>query len=295
MSKETKFILLRGSVVFDRQISFFDAFERTKGGKNQAFRSVIEKLEKAQLVRSSSKNVEYLLLYKWAIGPDLIYCQLAKKTIIAAYNLENNSIKQEQMDSYPPLDVFVDLRKQQFAVELNTVIMTEEIIEKVIYRLLKSLTKNFDLFVKAIQRTEEFWDLISDKDEIKEILFDLVAPNLLNATGAANDLVTEAREELNASCVQLSFINNNGQLKATISALDSFVKYSSATGAWHMKIKRKGESKYRTIKSTDYCKKRFIETEIIELVRKMNLEGNVDGKSYQTLIQKIEGLFDNEE
>lgn len=294
MSKETKFILLQGSVVFNRQIGLFDVYEHTSEGRNKAFRKVIDALKEKGIVRISIKNVEYLLLYKLAINQDLIYCQLAKRTKVETYNLENNNIKQEQLDSYPPLDVFIDLTKQQFAVELNNII-SEEAISNILFRLLKNFTKEFDVFVNAIQNTNEFWDLIQDDDEIKEITFDLIVPNLFNATGAADALVSEARDELNADNVQLSFINTRGKLKAKLETIDSYVRYSSATGAWKLKIKSNKETKYRIIKSTDCCLKKFIETEIIDLVKKMDSSGSVETRIYQALVARIEGLFDDEE
>ena len=294
MSKETKFILLQGSVVFNRQIGLFDVYEHTSEGRNKAFRKVIDALKEKGIVRISIKNVEYLLLYKLAINQDLIYGQLAKRTKVETYNLENNNIKQEQLDSYPPLDVFIDLTKQQFAVELNNII-SEEAIGNILFRLLKNFTKEFDVFVNAIQNTNEFWDLIQDDDEIKEITFDLIVPNLFNATGAADALVSEARDELNADNVQLSFINTRGKLKAKLETIDSYVRYSSATGAWKLKIKSNKETKYRIIKSTDCCLKKFIETGIIDLVKKMDSSGSVEARIYQALVARIEGLFDNEE
>lgn len=41
MSKETKFILLQASVVFNQQIGLFDAYEDTKEGRNKAFRDIL--------------------------------------------------------------------------------------------------------------------------------------------------------------------------------------------------------------------------------------------------------------
>ena len=295
MAKETKFILLQGSVVFNQQIGLFDVYEDTKEGRNKAFRDVIEKFISKKVVKVNPRTSEYVLLYKLHINDNLLYCQLARKTQLDTYNLEGNDIKQGQIDNYPPLDVFIDLRKQQFAVELNTTILAETAIESTISKLFNSLTKGFNIFINAIQNTNEFWELVKDEDAIQEISFDLIAPNFFNATGAASDLVSGAKEELNADSVVLSFKNKKGKLKAEIEAIDSFVKYSSATGSWKLKIKQNGQTRYKTITSTDCCKKKFLDAAIVELFKKMDQTANLGMGAYQALIARIEGLFDDEE
>lgn len=97
--------------------------------------------------------------------------------------------------------------------------------------------------------------MVSEDDSVQEISFDLIVPNLFNATGAANDLVSDAKETLNADSVGISFKNKTGGLKATFESIDSFVKYSSATGSWKLKIKQAGQTKYKVIKSTNVCKR----------------------------------------
>lgn len=242
------------------------------------------------------RTSEYVLLYKLTIHDNLIYCQLARKTQLDTYNLEDNDIKQGQIDNYPPLDIFIDLIKQQLAVEFNTTILAESAIESSIFKLFNSLTKNFNIFINAIKNTKEFWELIKDEGAIQEISFDLIAPNFFNATGAANELVSGAKDELNADSVVLSFKNKKGKLKAEIEAIDSFVKYSSKTSSWKLKIKQSGQTRYKTISSTDCCKKRYLDAEIVELFKKMDQTVNLEIGAYQALIERIEeGLFDNEE
>ena len=64
------------------------------------------------------------MVYKAEITKDILYCQLAKRTQMDTYKLTENTITQESIDSYPPLDVFINLKQQQFAVELNTKILS---------------------------------------------------------------------------------------------------------------------------------------------------------------------------
>ena len=295
MSKETKFIILQGSVVFNRQISLFDEkYEDTKEGRNNAFRATIHKLQEKKVIKISPRITEYVLVYKTSISDDIIYCQLAKRTQMEAYKLSGNDIKQEQIDSYPPLDVFINLKQQQFAVELNTSILIESSIETNIKNLINSLVKEFSIFVNTVQSKKEFWDLVDDEDEIQEISFDLVVPNFFNATGDANDLVSNAKDKLNADSVGLTIKNKKGKLKAELSAIDSYVRYASQTGAWKLKIKQNGETKYKTIHSTDCCLKKTIESDLLDLLKKVDENWQVGTEVYNGLLAKLNGLFNDE-
>lgn len=295
MSKETKFIILQASVVFNRQLSLFDEkYEDTKEGRNKAFSDTIQKLKEKKIIKISPRITEYVLIYKTEITEDIVYCQLAKRTQMETYKLSDDDIKQEQIDSYPPLEVFINVKKQQFAVELNTSILTESSIETNIKNLINSLVKEFSVFINTVQDKKEFWDLVDDEDEIQEISFDLIVPNFFNATGDANDLVSNAKDKLNADSVGLSIRNKKGKLKAELSAIDSYVKYASLTGAWKLKIKQNGETKYKTIHSTDCCLKKTIEADLLELLKKVDSNWQIGNDVYNGLISKLNGLFNDE-
>lgn len=296
MQKNVNFIVLQANVVFNQQLSLFaEDYEDTKEGRNEAFRKAIDKLKVKKAVRISPSITEYVLVYKVDITDDILYCQLAKRTQMDTYKLTDNTIKQESIDSYPPLDVFINLKQQQFAVELNTKILQASAILSTVKNLINSLVKDYNIFFNTIENKKEFWDLVSDNDSIQEISFDLVVPNFFGATGAANNLVSGAKSSLNADRVELSIKNKKGGLTASLEAIDSYVKYSSSSGSWKLKIKSEGQSRYKTISSTDYCMKKEIESEILDLVKKIDDRWQVDSDVYYGLINKLNGLFMYEE
>lgn len=296
MNRTTNFILLQANVVFNKQISFFSYdYEDTKDGRNRAFRNAIEKFKNKKIIKISPRITEYILVYKVNITDDIIYCQLAKRTQMNTYKLNEDTIEQESIDSYPPLDVFINLKQQQFAVELNTKILNASSIVTTVKNLINSLIKDYSIFFNTIENKKEFWELISEKDSIQEISFDLIVPNFFGATGAAKDLVSGAKDSLNADSVELSIRNKKGGLKASLNAIDSFVKYSSNSGSWKLKIKAEGQSKYRTISSTDYCIRKEIESEILNLIKNIDDNWKIENNIYSELINKLNGLFDYEE
>ena len=296
MQRNISFILLQANVVFNQQLTLFgDEFDDTKEGRNLAFRSVVEKFIEKKTIKISPRITEYVLVYKTEITKDILYCQLAKRTQMDTYKLTENTITQESIHSYPPLDVFINLKQQQFAVELNTKILSASTIVTTIKNLMNSLVKDFNIFFNTIESKKEFWELVSDKEAIQEISFDMVVPNFFGATGAAKELVTGAKSSLNADSVELSIKNKKGGLKATLDAIDSYVKYSSASGSWKLKIKSDGEARYRTVSSTDCCLKKQIESDILDLVKKMDNNWQVDNDVYNGLLDRLNGLFDYEE
>ena len=296
MQKNVNFILLQANVVFNQQLSLFgEKYDDTKAGRNLAFRSAIEKFKAKKTVKLNPRVSEYVLVYKANITSDIMYCQLAKRTQMDTYTLTENTIKQESIDSYPPLDVFINLKQQQFAVELNTKILAASTIVTIVKNLLNSLVKDYSIFINTIENKKEFWELVSDKDAIQEISFDMVVPNFFGATGAASNLVSGAKSSLNADSVELSIKNKKGGLRASLEAIDSYVRYSSASGSWKLRIKAEGESKYRTVSSTDFCMKKQIESEILDLLKKMDDNWTISNDIYSGLVDKLNGLFDYEE
>ena len=296
MSKSVNFIVLHTSVVFNQQLSWFEEhYSDTKEGRNAAFRCAIEKLKEKKAVKTNPRVTEYVLVYKTSITDDILYCQLAKRTQMDTYKFTENTIKQESIDSYPPLDVFISLDQQQIAVELNTKLLSAETIASTVEKLFNCLVKDYNIFVNILKSKKEFWDLVSDQDAIQEISFDMVVPNFFWATGAAGNLVAGAKDNLNADRVELCIKNKKGRLTASLEAIDSYVRYSSVAGSWKLKIKEPGASKYTTIKSTDFCRKKEIDAEILALLQKMDDSLQVDGQIYIGLVNKLSGLFVYEE
>lgn len=296
MQKNVNFILLQANVVFNQQLTLFgEQYDDTKAGRNLAFRSAIEKFKEKKTIRISPRISEYVLVYKTNITADILYCQLAKRTQMDTYTLTENTIKQASIDSYPPLDVFINLKQQQFAVELNTKILAASTIVTIVKNLVGSLVRDYSIFFNTIENKKEFWELVSDTESIQEISFDMVVPNIFGATGAAKNLVSGAKSSLNADSVELSIKNKKGGLKASLEAIDSYVRYSSASGSWKLKIKAEGETRYRTIRSTDFCMKKQIETEILDLLKKMDDNWRISNDIYSGLVDKLNGLFDYEE
>lgn len=61
-----------------------------------------------------------------------------------------------------------------------------------------------------------------------------------------------------------------------------------------MEIKQAGTLKYKTIHSTDYSLQKTIETELLDLVKKTDSNWQIDTDVYSGLVERISGLFNDE-
>ena len=296
MGSTTKFILLQASIVFNNQISIFDdKYEDTKEGRNAVFRDAIRRFAERKMIKINPRTSEYILLFRNMVTEDILYAQLAKKMEMRAYPLKGNDIQFQNIDSYPPLDVFINLKTQQFAVEQNSSILSVSAIETHIKNLINSLVKGYSIFVNSIQDKKEFWSVVTQEDDVQEISFDLIVPNLFEATEAAKELVDDSKKNLNADSVELSFKNKKGKLRLDASSIQSFVSYSSMTGSWRAKIRRKGEKRYKVFKSSDFSLKKDVDDAIIDAVRSMNSDYQIEMDVLDNLIIKLYELFNYEE
>ena len=295
---DTNFVLIQGNVVFNQQMSLFDDIqEDTKEGRNKAFRQVFETIIEKRNIKYTAGNTEQILLFKCKLSANLLFLQLAKRKKLETYQLstEENDITQVSVENnYPPLNVFVDLRKQQIAVELKTNVLHVDAIITALTNIVKKIAKTCAIYFNTIDNISDFWSAVGSQDDIKEITFEMTVPNFYGASEDAKQLVDGAKNDLNAERVSLSFLNNKGKLKANINAIDSYVKYSSNAGSWKLKVKAPGESRYRQIKSSDYSIKKTIDASIIDLLKEMDNEGNIDKEYFSILLSIIEGLFENE-
>ena len=150
MNKTTKFILLQASVVFNNQLTVFNTqYEDTKECRNRVFREIIQQLIEREIIKINPRMAEYILLYRATVTEDIIYAQLAKRTELYTYPLKGKNIQPQNIESYPPLDVFINLKTQQFAVELNSSILSIPAVESNIRNLLNNLAKGFSIFINA--------------------------------------------------------------------------------------------------------------------------------------------------
>lgn len=294
---DTNFVLIQASIVFNQQMSLFDDnIEDTKEGRNKAFRELFDTIIERKTIKAVSNGTENLIIYRTKLNKDLLYLQLARRKKIETYQLNNaeKDLINIPVDNYPPLDVFVNLAKQQFAIEYKTYILSLDAIISALNSVFRRVVKQCSVFFNTVDNISDFWSVVDKQEGVKEISFDLTVPNIFGASDAAKQLVDGAKNDLNADSISIGFKNEKGQLSANFIAMDSFVKYASRAGSWKLKIKKAGESKYKVIHSSDFSVKKTLDSSVIDLVKKVDSSGNIETQYLDNLIVFIEELFKDE-
>ena len=294
---DTNFVLIQASVVFNQQMSLFeDTIEDTKEGRNKAFRQLFNVIMEKRTIKCTSSGAENLFIYKTKLNKDLLYLQLARRKKIETFQLDKTEeeLVNIPVNNYPPLDVFVNLATQRFAVEVKTNILSVDAIISALNSIFKRVAKQCSVFFNTVDSISDFWSVINEQEDVKEIAFALTVPNLFGASDAAKQLVDGAKENLNADSVTIGFKNEKGRLSASFQTIESFVKYASHAGSWKLRIRKSGDRQYKVIHSSDFSLKKTIDSSVIELLRKVDSDGNLESQYLDSLIIFIEELFADE-
>lgn len=266
--KKMLFNIFQVSVVFSNQQNFLDkTYNDDKEGRNAAFRDVINNVVESKKIKINPRNCEYSLLYVCYITKDLLCFQLAKKKDVKIYKETEDYIEKRTVDSYPFVYMFVNLETQKVFVQVKDSFMSENSMLSNIIKIFNHVLRNvnFSMYLTPIEDIKEFWALTNDSI-IKDMEFELVAPNFFNAAGKAKELAEESKKQLNAETTTVKFQNKKGNLKATMSFLKDLVEYSSHAGYWSVVVEQDGKRK--RIKSHDVQMKQEIEEYILDLLDK---------------------------
>ncbi len=294
---DTNFVLIQASIVFNQQMSLFDnSIEDTKEGRNKAFRQLFDTIIERKTIKAVSNGTENLIFYRIKLNKDILYLQLARRKKIDTYQLD--SIEKDliniPVDNYPPLNVFVNLSKQQFAIEHKANILSIDATISALNSVFKKVAKQCSVFFNTVDSVSDFWSVVNEQEGVKEISFDLTVPNLFGASDAAKKLVDGAKDNLNADSVSIGFKNEKGRLSASFQTIESFVKYASHAGSWKLRLKKPGDKQYKVIRSSDFSVKKSIDSSIIDLLKKVDSDGSLEPQYLDNLISFIEELFTDE-
>ena len=230
----------RGNILFPDQTTIFSiGLQNDSNSKNKIFREYFQMIEEKKKLESQYQSRIYYLIFRNKYD-NILHCQLARRKQFNKRELKDNNIIELEDNDYPYVNILIELNSQKFLIESNTQVFENyntcsKVIENIINNNLKE--KDIRIELNPICEEQNFWNYFYDNSKVYSIDFKLVTPNMFDAEGDAVNFLKEAEKNVGSSKVNLSFYNQDGNLKPNKNGIDSFIKYISAGGGtWRIGI-----------------------------------------------------------
>ncbi len=239
------------------------------------------------------RGEKYALVLEKFVDGEYILATLGKKSHGLMHMPPEEKFSAQEFDDWPTVPIFISLSGspdtgQAFAVGTSNKVTIKPLLllDAMVKKLSEEIKKSsYELNINPITKTEDFWDLVDEyKDNIEEVEFNFVAPNLFNAEQELDNELKTASQTFQATQMSVKLQNKvNG---INLSESQPFTKraaeyVSQGGGQYRMRIK--GLSK--TIRNGEHIKTTSIE--------EIELEGAIsDETKLKKLCDKIFSCLD---
>lgn len=146
----------------------------------------------------------------------LIAFRISKKYIRPKGTFSDRKFHEELEDHFPPSNILWSAESQIILIERPK--KDQMSIRSIINNLQSYLNGRlvqygYVVLIAQLPYESSFWDLIEKYDTKYSIEFTLFAPNLLDVSSSARDLVRDNKENYNADKTSFRLINDGGNLK----------------------------------------------------------------------------------
>lgn len=242
MKEAITFYGFRGCIIFPKQVTLYNlGLENNPTDKNKVFVNFFEELEKVGKVDSKYQKRKYYLFFRKKYN-SIIQCQLARERISNKYKMTERKIIGTKDQDFPYVNIFVELKSQKFLIESKTTVFDDyntcsNVIKNIMNKYLRKMDSEID--INPIIEEQEFWKIF-DENEVKKLSFNLSVPNLFDASDDATNFLKDARDNIGARNVSLTFSNSDENLNPNKNGIESFVKYANGGGGtWNIRYKNK--------------------------------------------------------
>lgn len=253
------FYVYRCSIIFNRQRNLFEDFgdyEESPSFRNKLFHKLFTELIHDVPIKMDYRNSEYILIPKVIHG--FVYLQLGKQKIYDKDILLTNKFDVTQDVSHPNIDILINRETQEIYIQYKKEPFStiSSAVAVITYFLNSLITQDFTVELMPSSETKNFWNVIEkyQNDLITSVSFELLAPNFLDASSNAADIVKMLHKDKNVEKFEISLYSETGIL--IDKSFNSYVDYtSSGAGRWKLKVKEKGKKRKILIKQDDNIKK----------------------------------------
>lgn len=250
--RNTTFEVFRYQLVVDKTmpINLFGKYEtpeELRAQKNNILKDIITK-ENFRFT-SSNSSIKSKLVHQ---NGDMYYFKISAKRTAHIYR---EDFTEDTIDNYPNIIVAINNNPevQKIAIQTNTsAFKTNEIVRNFVLESIDNKTKDFNLafYLDPIYDKQDFWNFVKKyPQQIKQLTFNLISPNLSNISKDLTINLREAYEDTNVHRTKLELeAEKDGVLdiKEGSKFVTGIVNYS-ANGGGSIYARLKGSrKKYNT-------------------------------------------------
>lgn len=258
------FLKAKASVIFNKryQMQMGDAFEfleDTSSSRNKVYNEILNGIVQINNKEFLYKNNSYLV-YNRELNENIVCIEAGKRQQFEKSQPDKTGFTLKYDTNYPIFRIYFHRVTQLVFIEINRSVMNENALTNFVEFFLSLFyeIKKMEIVIQPLYEKAKFWEILeNDINIIKELEFELLAPNLFDANSTAKEFAQKMRDRNNAERVRISLISETGVIisKDDIE-LNSYVDYTSqGCGKWKVKIKNRDRNVTTTIRSRNVVKK----------------------------------------
>lgn len=220
-------------------LSDITSIEELKNRKNEFFNEAIKSMNKFEYTRS---EIAHKILFH---DTKFTYLKLGHQRLL---NITDKSFQEESIEDWTPISIIInnDPSIQKILIEKNRKVFarTETVARLIEDNLITYLKRyNLGIYLEPIFSEEEFWQVVEKyPEQIAQVSFDLISPNLANISGALTFDLDSLHKDTNTKKTKLE-LNSDKESSLNIphdnEMINGLVKYSSEGGG-EISIRIKG-------------------------------------------------------
>lgn len=180
-------------------------------------------------------------------GSRLIAFKIGKKKLRPRGTHSKKTFREVEEEHYPASTVLWSAESQIIFIEKpkKDQMSVNSIITNIQYYLNGVLLAyGYAVSIAPLTHKSTFWDVVDNYDKIYSVEFRLFAPNLLDFSKTAKDLVKSMKDDYNANETSIRLSNDNGKLlipKEDNLILNLLEWIAAGAGKWFAKVDKNGK------------------------------------------------------
>ncbi|MCJ8503156.1 hypothetical protein [Desulfatitalea alkaliphila] len=287
MEESKDFLVLRYSLIGEQQLSLLA--KELPEPKGAAIVAAIDKdteffLNGVKYGFVGFKRVEPVAGYNFPSGRFWVG-KTAKLRVAKRGEKVPGDIVEHTEDDWVPILTIFDVEDQYIFVQRDWRFGTPEQIARALQRGLRDQVfenYNHKIFVEGLLSKDVFWDVVRKFNKLYKVNLKLISPNILETNKRAKEALKSLRELFDQDEIDLTLLNETGNLKIPQEPVGDYVDYiSEGEGSWSIVTEgeRGGKKRHSSVENTKIIELTTSSSEMIEEERRIEQETGMPAPS----------------